>query len=123
MPSIRFNHIHKDIVGPLPLSQGNKHCLIVIDRFSIWPEAFPIADISAEIAAKALYNGLTSRFGKPAIIATDQGRQCESSLLKELLNLVGIKCCRTGRIQTLNQQHVTTKILGTVLRNWYAELH
>jgi len=36
-PTKRFEHIHMDIVGPLPSSNGYKYCLTIIDRFSRWP--------------------------------------------------------------------------------------
>ena len=33
-PDGRFRHVHMDIVGPLPESDGYIHCLTMIDRFS-----------------------------------------------------------------------------------------
>merc|ERR1712212_728334 len=35
----RFEHIHVDVVGPLPASLGYTHLLTVVDRFTRWPEA------------------------------------------------------------------------------------
>jgi hypothetical protein len=32
IPSRRFSHIHIDLVGPLPPSQGHTHILTIIDR-------------------------------------------------------------------------------------------
>lgn len=88
----RFEHVHVDIVGPLPTSQeGYRYCITMIDRFTRWPEAIPVTDITAETVTKALYEGWVCRFGCPLTITSDQGRQFESELFKSLLNLLGIK--------------------------------
>ncbi|KAJ0169186.1 hypothetical protein K1T71_015313 [Dendrolimus kikuchii] len=77
--SERFEHIHVDIVGPLPTSQeGYKYCIIIIDRFTRWPEAIPAVDITAETVARAIYEGWICRFGCPKTLTSDQGKQFES---------------------------------------------
>ncbi|XP_043493635.1 uncharacterized protein LOC122518668 [Polistes fuscatus] len=71
IPDTRFHHVHIDIVGPLPLSRGYRYCLTMIDRFTKWPEAIPIADMSADSVTKAFFSGWVARFGAPAIVTTD----------------------------------------------------
>ena len=39
---IPISHIHLDLVGPLPQSQGFSYLFKIIDRASCWPEAVPI---------------------------------------------------------------------------------
>ncbi|GBL88584.1 hypothetical protein AVEN_26575-1 [Araneus ventricosus] len=34
LPSVRFSHIHLDVVGPLPPSKGYRYCLTAVDRFT-----------------------------------------------------------------------------------------
>ena len=95
IPDSRFYHIHLDIVGPLLPCQGYRYLLTMIDRFTRWPEAVPIADISADTVVRSFFSGWVSRFGAPAIVTTDRGSQFESQLFRALTNLVGCERTRT----------------------------
>jgi hypothetical protein len=95
MPDQRFDHVHMDLVGPLPPSKGKCYIFTCIDRFTRWPEAIPIADASAETVARTFVEHWIARFGCPSTITTDQGAQFESSLFRELTNLLGSHRIRT----------------------------
>jgi hypothetical protein len=88
-PSERFSHIHMDIIGPLPYSSGFRYCLTVIDRFTRWPEVYPLEDITAETCARAFISGWVARFGCPHKITTDRGKQFDSQLFKNICQLLG----------------------------------
>jgi hypothetical protein len=90
-PASRFTDVHVDIVGPLPQSEGQMYVLTMIDRFSRWPEAAPMPDMTAETCAKTFLMTWVARFGVPSIITSDQGRQFESDLWSTLMGLLGCK--------------------------------
>ena len=95
LPDDRFISLHLDLVGPLPESEGQTYLLTIIDRYSRWLEAVPLASATATDCATALLRHWVSRFGVPRDITTDQGRQFTSTLWTELMSTLGIKALRT----------------------------
>ena len=69
-PKERLDHLHVNIVDPLPYSDGFKYLLTCVER---WPEAIPMR----------------------ATITTDRGAQFESKLWDNLCNQFGIVRNRT----------------------------
>ncbi|RVE41966.1 hypothetical protein evm_013375 [Chilo suppressalis] len=56
-----FEQVHKDIVGPLPISNNNRYVATFIDRFTRWPEAIPEPEVTAKIVTKTFYNSWITR--------------------------------------------------------------
>lgn len=94
-PDGRFDHVHMDIVGPLPASEGFIYCLTMIDRFSRWVEAVPLKEITTQAVSRAFVDTWISRFGSPKVLTTDQGTQFESRLFQALCSLLGCQRIRT----------------------------
>ncbi|GFT46445.1 retrovirus-related Pol polyprotein from transposon opus [Trichonephila clavipes] len=94
-PDERFSVVHIDLIGKLPPSEGMQYCLTCIDRFSCWMEAIPIPEITAEIVGRAFYEKWICRFGVPAKLVTDQGRQFEAELFRSIAAICGAKVALT----------------------------
>lgn len=85
-----------DILGPLPVTHQNKKFILVIgDYFTKWTEAYPIPNMEASTVAKVFVNEFVARFGAPETLHTDQGRNFESALMKEVCQLLGVTKTRT----------------------------
>ena len=95
VPTRRFSHVHVDIVGPLPVSQGFSYIFTMIDRTSRWPEAVPLSSISAESCARAFISTWVSRFGVPAALTSDRGSQFTSSVWTGVCSTLGISASTT----------------------------
>lgn len=89
-PDARFDVVNIDLVGLLPSSHGYQYLLTCVDRFTLWPEVFPLRDITAKSVARAFVFGWIAQFGVPSTIITDRGRQFKSNLWTQLNCLFGI---------------------------------
>ena len=94
VPNRRFLHLNVDLVK-MPESNGFRHLLTAVDRFSRWPIAIPIVDMTAETVLDAFTYGWVQHFGIPATITTDNGTQFTSALFSQLTKVWGIKCITT----------------------------
>ena len=94
-PEKRFSHLHVDLVGPLPPSNGFTYLFTIVDRYTRWPEAVPLTESSTSSCANALIAQWIARFGIPHDITSDRGSQFTSSLWTELANKLGFTIHRT----------------------------
>lgn len=91
-----LDRIAIDIMGPLPLTKDkNKYILVIGDYFTRWMEAYSLPSQHAENVAEKLVHEFIARFGTPLEIHSDQGRNFESQLFKEVLVLLEVKKTRT----------------------------
>ena len=94
VPNRRFEHVHLDLVT-MPLSNGHRHLLTVVDRFTRWPAAIPVPAISAQTVIDAFVVGWIQNHGVPATLTTDRGSQFTSALFQQLTRTWGIKAITT----------------------------
>lgn len=95
LPTERFQNVHIDIIGPLPSCRNHQYILTMIDRFTRWPEACPIVDISASTIARAFIATWVSRYGVPKTIVSDRGSQFCSQLWTSLNTMLGCETLHT----------------------------
>lgn len=124
-----FQRVQMDILGPLPTtSSGNRYLIVIVDCFTKWVEAFPLKNIRARTVAGIFVNQFISRYGVPAEIHTDQGRNFESELFSELMQLLGVRKTRTTALHPqsdgqVERQHQTiinylAKYISQDQRDW-----
>ncbi|BHF72298.1 hypothetical protein SprV_0401536200 [Sparganum proliferum] len=94
-PDARFSHVHLDVVGPLPPSNGFTHLLTCVDRYTRWAEVIPLPNTQVETIVKAFASRWVAMFGAPSTVTTDRGAQFESALFQTLLNFLGCTRIRT----------------------------
>ena len=131
VPDRRFAHIHADIVM-MPESAGYKYLLTMIDRFTRWPAAVPLKDITTETVINALAHGWISAHGIPQTITTDRGSQFTSEVWAQLLSTWGINHSTTtayhpeanGMVERLHRRlkESLMALCGDERNEWYWKL-
>lgn len=101
-----------DVCGPLtPSRDGNTLLLVIADCFSKFTKGYPMKDQTARTIAELLTQHWVNEYGEPHEIHSDQGRNFESQLMKEVCELHGIAKTRTtpyhpqgdGQVERTNQ--------------------
>ena len=97
VPSAPWQWIGMDIAGPFPRTdRGSRYILVVTCAFSKWVETFALPNQEASTIASVLVDQLFSRYGCPSVIHSDQGRNFEANLMKDIFSHLGIKKTRTS---------------------------
>jgi transposase InsO family protein len=92
VPTLRFSHVHIDIVGPLPCSQdGFSYVLTAVDRSTRWAEALPLKGIAAADCAEVFIAGWVARYGVPSVVTSDRGVQFTSAFWAATMARLGVK--------------------------------
>ena len=84
LPDRRFGSLHVDIVSPQPESESMTYLFTIVDRYTRWAEAIPMAGCSTETCIKCFLRHWIVRFGVPGDLTLDRGPQFTSELWTEL---------------------------------------
>ena len=69
-----------DILGPLPIGKGQcKFIIIVVDYFTKWAEAEPLATITEQKIRNFVWRAVICRFGIPRALVSDNGKQLDNA--------------------------------------------
>lgn len=63
IPEQRFDHVHVDLVGPLPPSHAFTYVLIMMDMTTRWPEVALQSSITSAEVAQAFISTWVAGFG------------------------------------------------------------
>ena len=81
-----------DIVRPLPTAPGNLcFAAVALEYFTKWIEAKALAKITSGTLTSFVWQRIIYRFGVPAYITVDNGKQFNCIELRKFCNELGIK--------------------------------
>nr|KYP74108.1 Pol polyprotein [Cajanus cajan] len=103
-----------DILGPFPPTKGQlKFLLVVVDYFTRWIEACPLANITTENIRKFTWKSIICRFGISHSLVTDNDRQFIAQSFEDFLRELGIKHLSTSveHPQTNGQAEAANKVI------------
>ena len=92
VPEQRFDHVHVDLVGPLPPSQGFGYLLTMVDRTTHWTKAVQLASTTAFDVARAFLGTLVIWFEPLSDASSDGGPQFTSELWNAVVGGLGVRC-------------------------------
>ncbi len=84
-----FEYLMMDFIELTPCGK-QKHCLVMVDMWSKWVEAFPTLKQDSAAVAKALLTEIGPRWGIPRKISSDNGRHFVNDAIKQVGQFLGI---------------------------------
>ena len=86
----RFSDLQLNVVGPLPISEGQRYLFTIFDRTTRWISAIPMPEASAQNCVNAFIRGWIKDFGVPKTAKSDNGNTFTSNLWKNFHKSLGV---------------------------------
>ncbi|GBM30170.1 hypothetical protein AVEN_134213-1 [Araneus ventricosus] len=101
------------------------YLLTCVDRFTRWPEAFPIPDQSVDTIARTFLLGWISRFEVPEKVTSDRGTNFQSNLFSSLSKFLSVERTRTTAYHPQSNaaveifhRHLKSALMAHLPENW-----
>ena len=85
-----FVRISMDLFGPLQAENSKKWILVIVDHFSKMAEFVAIPNKTPETVADNLFRHWINRYGLPAQVLSDHGREFDSKFMHKLYEILKI---------------------------------
>ena len=121
-----------DIMGPIQDSRGgHKYILVIMDLFSHWTETTSLRDATATTLLDCLWRKWIARYGTPAILHSDNGKNFTANVVKTFCHEWAIKMTTSpvyhpesnGMVERMNrtlQDAIAKSLQGSDGRDWNA---
>jgi transposase InsO family protein len=78
-----------DFIDLAERKERKRYCLVLIDRFTRWVEAFSTTHCDAKTVAKLLVREIP-RFGVPEVLSADNGTHFTGDVVKQVAIMMGV---------------------------------
>ena len=114
-----------NILGPLPIRKGQcKFIIVVVDYFTEWAEAEPLATITEQKICNFVWRSIISRFGILRALVSDNGKHFDNAKFWDFCAQLGIKnyYSSLAHPQSNGQVKVTIRTLKAALKTKLEDL-